>query len=58
MHLRPRHLVMVEEYGFRLDYDREAIAEYFSANWYRLFGSAAEIEKLTKSQAMLFASQS
>jgi hypothetical protein len=37
--LRPRHLHMVEEYGFRRDYDREALGEYFLANWYRLFGA-------------------
>jgi hypothetical protein len=37
--LRPRHLHMVEEYGFRREYDRDAVGEYFLANWYRLFGA-------------------
>jgi hypothetical protein len=46
MHLRPRHLVMVEEYGFRDDYDRNALAEYFKAHWNRLFGT------LRKSKAL------
>jgi hypothetical protein len=36
--LRPRHLHMVEEYGFRRDYDRNALGDYFLANWSRLFG--------------------
>jgi hypothetical protein len=44
--LRPQHLHMVEEYGFRRDYDRDALAEYFLANWYRLFGA------LRKSKAL------
>jgi hypothetical protein len=39
MHLRPRHLLMVEEHGIRDEYDRDALAEYFTANWYRLFGA-------------------
>jgi len=29
--LRPRHLHMVEEYGFRRDYDRDVLGEYFTA---------------------------
>lgn len=37
--LRPRHLHMVEEYGLRRDYDRDALSEYFLANWNRLFGT-------------------
>jgi hypothetical protein len=37
--LRPRHLHMVEEYGFRREYDRDALGEYFLVNWYRLFGA-------------------
>jgi hypothetical protein len=37
--LRPRHLHMVEEYGFRREYGRDALGEYFLANWYRLFGA-------------------
>jgi hypothetical protein len=44
--LRPRHLHMVEEYGFRREYDREALGEYFLVNWYRLFGA------LRKSKAL------
>jgi hypothetical protein len=44
--LRPRHLHMVEEYGFRRDYDRNALGGYFRANWYRLFGA------LRKSKAL------
>jgi hypothetical protein len=36
--LRPRHLLMVEEYGHQLEYDRNALREYFTVNWYRLFG--------------------
>ncbi len=36
--LRPRHLHMVEEFGFRREYDRDALREYFTVNWYRLFG--------------------
>ena len=37
--LRPRHLCMVEEHGFEEDgYDRDALGEYFLANWSRLFG--------------------
>jgi hypothetical protein len=39
MHLRPRHLSMVEEQGIRAGYDREALAEYFTAHGYRLFGA-------------------
>jgi hypothetical protein len=37
--LRPRHLHMVEEYGVRRDYDRNALSDYFLANWHRLFGA-------------------
>jgi hypothetical protein len=37
---------MVEEHGIRAGYDREALAEYFTANWYRLFGA------LRKSKAL------
>jgi len=44
--LRPRHLHMVEEYGFRRDYDRDALREYFLANWYRLFGALRKSKKL------------
>jgi hypothetical protein len=44
--LRPRHLHMVEEYGFRRDYDRDALGDYFLANWCRLFGA------LRKSKAL------
>jgi hypothetical protein len=29
--LRPRHLHMIEEYGFRREYDRDALGEYFLA---------------------------
>jgi hypothetical protein len=36
--LRPRHLHMVEEYGFRCEYDRDALGKYFLTNWSRLFG--------------------
>ena len=36
--LRPRHLHMVEEYGIAETYDRDALADHFMANWYRLFG--------------------
>jgi hypothetical protein len=37
--LRPRHLCMVEEHGCeRHGYDRDALGDYFLANWYRLFG--------------------
>ena len=36
--LRPRHLLMVEEYGFRRDYDRDALQTYFLDNWHELFG--------------------
>jgi hypothetical protein len=36
--LRPRHLLMVEEYGHQLEYDRDALRDYFLDNWYRLFG--------------------
>jgi hypothetical protein len=42
----PRHLHMVEEYGFRSDYDRDALGEYFLANWYRLFGPLRESKAL------------
>jgi hypothetical protein len=45
--LRPRHLLMVEEHGFEQHgYDRNALGEYFLANWYRLFGA------LRKSKAL------
>jgi hypothetical protein len=45
--LRPRHLHMVEEHGFEEHgYDRDALGQYFLANWYRLFGS------LRKSKAL------
>ena len=37
--LRPRHLLMVEEYGHRLDYDRDELGRYFLSNWNRLFGT-------------------
>jgi len=39
--LRPRHLLMVEEYGFGSDseYNRDELREYFLANWNRLFGT-------------------
>jgi hypothetical protein len=30
---------MVEQYGFRREYDRNALGEYFLANWYALFGA-------------------
>jgi hypothetical protein len=36
--LRPRHLLMVEEYGFRREYDRDALQTYFLVNWHKLFG--------------------
>jgi hypothetical protein len=37
--LRPRHLLMVEEYGFDVHgFDRNALGDYFLANWYRMFG--------------------
>jgi hypothetical protein len=36
--LRPRHLHMVDEFGFRREYDRDALQEYFTVNWYWLFG--------------------
>jgi hypothetical protein len=37
--LRPRHLLMVEEYRFvQHGYDRDALGEFFLANWYPLFG--------------------
>jgi hypothetical protein len=36
--LRDRHLLMVEEYGCRPDYDRNELGRYFLANWNRLFG--------------------
>lgn len=36
--LRPRHLHMVEEHGIEETYDRDALGEYFLANWFRLFG--------------------
>ena len=39
MELRPRHLLMVEEYGFGPDYDRAELRTYFLANWNRLFGT-------------------
>jgi hypothetical protein len=44
MQLRNRHLHMVEEYGFRPDYNRDE--KYFLTNWSRLFGP------LRKSKAM------
>jgi hypothetical protein len=44
--LRPRHLTLVEEYGFRREYDRDAVREYFMTDWYRLFGA------LRKSKAL------
>jgi hypothetical protein len=47
MHLRPRHLVMVEEHGFEEHgYNRDDLREYFLANWNRLFGT------LRKSKAL------
>jgi hypothetical protein len=39
MQLRDRHLLMVEEYGCRPDYDRDELREYFVTNWNRLFGT-------------------
>ena len=46
MELRPRHLHMVEEYGFGPDYDRDELRTYFLTNWNRLFGT------IRKSKAM------
>jgi hypothetical protein len=43
--LRPRHLHMMGEYGFRRDYDRDVMGD-FLANWSRLFGA------LRKSKAL------
>jgi hypothetical protein len=37
-HLRPRHLVWVEELGIRKDYDRSSTQDYFSAHYNFLFG--------------------
>jgi hypothetical protein len=44
--LRPRHLHMVEEYGFRRDYDRNALGDYFTVNWHRLFGAVRKSKAL------------
>jgi hypothetical protein len=44
--LRPRHLLMVEEYGIAETYDRKALGDYFLENWNRLFGT------LRRSKAM------
>jgi hypothetical protein len=38
MHLRPRHLLWVEELGIRGNYDRTAMQEYFCANYNSFFG--------------------
>jgi hypothetical protein len=37
--LRPRHLLMVEEYGIAPTYDRETLGDYFLVHWNRLFGT-------------------
>jgi hypothetical protein len=40
MDLRPAHLHMVEEHGFeKHGYDRNALGDYFMANYDKLFGS-------------------
>jgi len=50
MELRPRHLLMVDQYGHtEVGYDREALSEYFFVHWNRLFGTirktkASEVE--------------
>jgi hypothetical protein len=43
---RDRHLLMVEEYGFRPDYNRDELQKYFLTSWNRLFGT------LRKSKAL------
>jgi hypothetical protein len=37
--LRPRHLLMVEEWGISDRYNRDELWDYFLANWNRLFGT-------------------
>jgi hypothetical protein len=37
--LRPRHLLMVEEYGIAPTYDRAELGEHFLTHWNRLFGT-------------------
>jgi hypothetical protein len=44
--LRPRHLLMVEEYGVAETYNRHELGQYFLTNWNRLFGT------LRRSKAM------
>jgi hypothetical protein len=44
--LRPRHLLMVEEYGIAETYNRDELGRYFLTNWNRLFGT------LRRSKAM------
>jgi hypothetical protein len=39
MELRPRHLLMVEEYGVAETYNRDELGQYFLTNWNRLFGT-------------------
>jgi hypothetical protein len=40
MELRPRHLLMVEEYGHtEVGYNRDALHDYFLLHWNRLFGT-------------------
>ena len=46
MELRPRHLLMVEEYGFGPDYDRAELRTYFLTNWNRLFGTIRKSKAL------------
>jgi hypothetical protein len=46
MQLRDWHLHMVEEYGFRPEYNRDELRKYFLTNYHRLFGP------LRKSKAM------
>jgi hypothetical protein len=36
--LRPRHLLMVEEYGIAATYDRDRLRERFLADYHRFFG--------------------
>jgi hypothetical protein len=42
MQLRDRHLHMVEEYGFRPEYNRDELRKYFLTNWSRLIRTFAK----------------
>jgi hypothetical protein len=44
--LRPRHLLMIEEYGIAETYNRDELGRYLLGNWNRLFGT------LRRSKAM------